>query len=240
MPSAYRLPFCMSWAPVCPEKGRADRQTGWGPDGDRHPPSQQQSGVLRVCHPPITQAKFPFFSQLQKFHSCDRHSNCPEILQWLLELLLLWKGQNFTSRDSASEGPGAGWWHPCSLTPCCAAARHLSNFCQETSFSWWINQETAWKAQHKKAEIGLWCSCLKSLSDQFQSKTYVQTKGPIYFKIHLTAWKAFLYLFGILRAWLLPMKYIPVSEALLFIQTQQFSSPTVFNLWILVLFSYKE
>lgn len=28
-------------------------------------------------------------------------------------------------------------------------------------------------------EIGLWCSCLKSLSGQFQSKTYVQTKGFI-------------------------------------------------------------
>lgn len=237
MPSAYRLPFCMSWAPVCPEKGRADRQTDrlgtwWGQTspiptairGAQGLSPTSKSSKISIFHRNFT-AVIDILTVLKHCNDswscfyCEKGRISPPGIQLL--------------RDLVQGGD---------IPPCCAAARHLSNFCQETSFSWWINQETAWKAQHKKAEreIGLWCSCLKSLSDQFQSKTYVQTKGSIYFKIHLTAWKAFLYLFGILRAWLLPMKYIPVSEALLFIQTQQFSSPTVFNLWILVLFSYKE
>lgn len=58
-----------------------------------------------------------------------------------------------------------------------------------------------------------------------KAKQYVRTKGSIYFKRRLAAWKAFLiclYLFGTLNGWLQPVKYISVSEALLSSKTNSF------------------
>lgn len=230
MPNACRPPFLYVLC-TCISQWRegADLQTGCKCDRGRHipHPSRKQGCLGSVTHArSLNTSKIPICSMeatdTSQLHG--RPCNYLETLQWLLKLFLFWIGQNFTSRDAASEGPARQVVmspQPYSLLCCSQTSVKLLSgdlilLGNKLGESLWVTAQRQEGKQVCASPVWRRAVCLKSISGQFQSKTYVQTKGPIYFEISLTAWKAFLmhlYLFGTFNGWLLPMKYISASEA---------------------------
>lgn len=126
----------------------------------------------------------------------------------------------------------AGWFlqHPspqgCSSTPVQLLSRELIPSENKRGAS----LRTAAQRWGGKHNLCLSClkeswPCLRRSQANSKAKQYVRTKGSIYFKRRLAAWKAFLIclcLFGMLNGWLQPVKYISVSEALLSSKTNSF------------------